>query len=119
MNAWELIKQYLESKIGPEAFQNWILRTTFLGQENRSLRVSVPDNVTKDWLEQDYAAHIRTAISKLSLPIETIRYELASASDQFRHDTQGAIASDDHGFTPASQLNPKFSFDNFVVGSCN
>jgi chromosomal replication initiator protein len=117
MNAWEQIKQYLESKIGAEAFQNWILRTAFLGQENRSLRVSVPDNVTKDWLEQDYAAHIRSAISKLALPIETVRYEMAS--DQARQDTHGTAASDDHGFSSASQLNPKFSFDNFVVGSCN
>jgi chromosomal replication initiator protein len=117
MNAWELIKQYLESKIGPEAFQNWILRTTFLGQDNRTLRVSVPDNVTKEWLEQDYAPHIRTAISKLDLPIETVRYDLAS--DMAPHDTHGTITAEHHAFSSASQLNPKFSFDNFVVGSCN
>jgi chromosomal replication initiator protein len=117
MNAWEQIKQYLESKIGPEAFQNWILRTTFLGQDNRVLRVSVPDNVTKDWLEQDYANHIQTAIAKLALPVENVRYELAS--EQVRHDTHQASAPDDHAISSASQLNPKFSFDNFVVGSCN
>jgi chromosomal replication initiator protein len=117
MNAWEQIKQYLESKIGAEAFQNWILRTTFLGQDNRLLRVSVPDNVTKDWLELDYAVHIRSAISRLALPVEAVAYELASA--QARNSVPGPALADDHGFSPASQLNSKFSFDNFVVGSCN
>ncbi len=116
MNAWEQIKQYLESKIGVEAFQNWILRTAFLSQENRLLRVSVPDSVTKDWLEQDYAAHIRSAISTLALPVEAVVYELASAHPAYNH--RPAVA-DEQGFTPSSQLNPKFSFDNFVVGSCN
>ena len=107
MNAWEQIKQHLETKIGVEAFQNWILRTAFLGQEKGRLRVSVPDNITKEWLEQDYAPHIRTAIDNLALPVEAVAYELASTQQSTNIGKSGV--PEDHGFTPDSQLNPKFS----------
>ena len=29
MNPWDQIKQRLEDKIQPEAFRNWVVRTTF------------------------------------------------------------------------------------------
>jgi chromosomal replication initiator protein len=117
MNAWDQIKQYLESKVSVEAYQNWILRAAFLRQESGVLRVSVPDNVTKDWLEQDYAAHIKVAVSNMALPVESVVYEVVSA--QSRDPGSPQELHDNGEFSTASQLNPKFSFDNFVVGSCN
>ena len=55
MNAWDQIKQYLEAKVSLDAYRNWIQRTGLLTQDGTTLRVAVPDDVTKDWLEQEYA----------------------------------------------------------------
>jgi chromosomal replication initiator protein len=118
-NAWEQIKSRLASKISPQDFQNWVTRTTFERSEGRTLRVAVPDQVTKEWMEQEYAVEIRDAIQELNLGIDRVFYVPAVAG----------FAPPDHAaentgvepiFASASgSLNPKFRFDNYVVGSSN
>jgi chromosomal replication initiator protein len=115
INGWDQTKRYLESRISTEAYRNWIQKTDYAGQEGDILLVSVPDEVTKQWLEQEYEDDIHSAIHDLNLPFRVVRYQLGSSP----------IATNGHRTdlltfaSPITQLNPKFSFDNFVVGSCN
>lgn len=117
-NFWDQIKSRLASKISPQDFQNWFQRTSFEGADGKTLRVSVPDQVTKDWMEQEYAEEIRSSIRELHLDLDRIVY-VPSASGLAAH-----AASENSGVEPifasaSGQLNPKFRFDNYVVGSSN
>ena len=80
VNAWDQIKQYLEAKVSLDAYRNWIQRTGLLTQDGTTLRVAVPDDVTKDWLEQEYAADIVSAIRTLSLPVQSVVYETGQSN---------------------------------------
>ena len=114
-NAWELIKTRLAQKIEPQEFQNWVTRTVLEGTENGALRVTVPDQVTKEYIEQEYTDKIQNAIRELNLPVNRIVYLPNS-----RLRESGPEATAEPVFAPAScQLNSKFGFDDFVVGSCN
>jgi chromosomal replication initiator protein len=114
-NAWERIKGRLAGKISAQGFQNWVMRTTFDGIEGDVLRVVVPDPVTKDWMEQEYAEDIRKAIRELTLPVERVVYVSKPAALP-----AAETASGEPVFASAvGQLNPKFRFENYVVGSCN
>jgi len=115
VNVWDQIKQYLEAKVSFDAYQNWIQRTGLLTQDGTTLRVAVPDDVTKDWLEQEYADDIVSAIRTLSLPVKSVVYELGESN----HRPRSAESTPFEEPSPISQLNPKFSFANYVVGSCN
>jgi chromosomal replication initiator protein len=115
-DAWEKIKAKLAETIAPQEFRNWVMRTSLDGLDNGSLRVVVPDQVTKDFIEQEYAEHIRSTILELKLPVERVVY-LPRVS---RPEAEASPAQIEPVFAPAqSQLNPKFHFQNFVVGSCN
>jgi chromosomal replication initiator protein len=121
-NEWEQIKARLTTKVTPRAYNDWVMRTVFEGSEGSWLRVSVPDQVTKEWMEQEYAEDIRQAIHELKLPIERVVYTPRGVDAS----PAGAGASASSGGTPdpvfaapTSQLNRRFSFDNYVVGSCN
>ncbi len=119
-NFWEQIKSSLASKISPQDFQNWVTRTAFEGSDGRVLRVSVPDQVTKDWMEQEYSVEVRDAIRELNLAIDRVIYVPSVAgfapAPTHHHDAAGVEPI----FAAASgQLNPKFRFDNYVVGSSN
>jgi chromosomal replication initiator protein len=117
-NFWDQIKARIASKISPQDFQNWFMRTSFEGADGRTLRVTVPDQVTKDWMEQEYAEEIRHSIRDLNLDVDRIVYLPGAA-------VFAAPAPSENGglepiFASASgQLNPKFRFDNYVVGSSN
>ncbi len=65
-NPWNQIKQVLAAKISSQAYQNWVMRTQFESLEAGEMRVSVPDGVTKEWMEQEYAEDIRSAARELS-----------------------------------------------------
>jgi chromosomal replication initiator protein len=118
MNYWEQIRNYLRAKVSAESYENWLKSTSFLGMDGRTLLVTVPDRETRGWLETEYAVLVRGVIKDLALPVGQVIYEiqperaarpLAAAAPENGHDLE----------SPTSQLNPKFTFDSFVVGTCN
>ena len=120
MNAWDQIKLSLAEKISTEAFQNWFVDTRLQQADGDRISVSVPNEATKDWMEREYAESVHAAIRDLKLPIRQVSYEISSAAVTSNSHTDFNPAVTDSLFqSPVSQLNPKFTFDNFVVGSCN
>jgi chromosomal replication initiator protein len=115
MNPWDQIKQQLEATLNTEAYQNWVSRSVFRQIAGGVLHVSVPNVESKAWLETEYADHVMSAIRKLTLPVQTVLYEFASTSRQ----QNGVDGERDEPESPVSQLNPRFTFDTFVVGACN
>lgn len=111
-NQWEQIKAGLTAKVSPRAYEDWVLRTAFESADGTWLRVSVPDQVTKDWMEQEYADDVRQVIRDLNLPIERVVYTPRAA-------VAAASAPEPLFAAPTSQLNQRLTFDNYVVGSCN
>jgi chromosomal replication initiator protein len=121
-NHWEAIKHQLHDKLTPEAFQNWIARTSLLAHEGSALRVMVPDDVTRLWLEHEYAPRVQTAIKELNLPVARVHYEVArNGTVAVTHEPRAVREVNPPArFEPAErQLNHKLAFDSFVVGSCN
>ena len=114
MNVWEQIKQNLALKVSNEAFTNWVGNTTLRNIQGDSLTVGVPNEATKEWMQWEYAEPVHTAITELRLPYRNIVYELEGFNTNGSHHH-----SHDLFQSPIAQLNPKFTFDNFVVGSCN
>ncbi|MDP8979887.1 MAG: chromosomal replication initiator protein DnaA [Acidobacteriota bacterium] len=119
LNAWDQIKELLSTRISNEAFQNWLAKTAFQRIDGQILRVVVPNEVTRQWMEEEYSQEVLSAIRHLSLPLERVVFEVGfspnSSADNPPHGADGREAM----FAPSTSLNPKFTFDTFVVGSCN
>lgn len=112
VNIWDQIKAHLAQIIAAQAFQDWVVKTSLDGFDGQVLRVRVPDQVTKDWLEQEYAEEIRKAAAKLGVTLSKIVYTPGA-------DAGAAVNSDPIFTSPIGQLNSKLRFENYVVGSCN
>ncbi|MGA3186150.1 MAG: chromosomal replication initiator protein DnaA [Bryobacteraceae bacterium] len=117
-NPWDQIKSRLAARISPQDFQNWVTRTAFERTDDRAIRVQVPDQVTKEWMEQEYGDEIRHAIRELNLGIDRIVY-IPSATGFAPAPTSDHGGSEPIFASASGQLNPKFRFDNYVVGSSN
>jgi chromosomal replication initiator protein len=114
-NAWDQIKNHLETKLSAEAYRNWIQNTAHESFENGNLHVRVQDEVTRQWLEHDFAEPIRAAIAHIGLPVRSLNYNIGAIAVA----PAPALAETLTFANPISQLNNRFSFENFVVGSCN
>ncbi len=115
-NPWEQIKARLTTRICARAYEDWVTRTAFDGSESGVLRVMVPDQVTKAWMEQEYAEDIRETIRELNLPVERVVYTMQPSGVTA---VPSGPSQEPMFGSPSSQLNSKFRFDNYVVGSCN
>jgi chromosomal replication initiator protein len=119
MNYWDQIRNYLQDRISPESYDNWLKGTSFLNFEGETLFVFVPDGETRTWLETEYSSLVRVGIQEMRLPVRQVSYQSAA----IRGKQNQALAAMDNGNEAdsgtTSFLNPKFTFDSFVVGNCN
>jgi chromosomal replication initiator protein len=133
-NLWDQIKERFSNTLSSEAYQNWIARTQLDIQRDGLLVVRVPDETTRQWIQQEYTSHVRRFVSELHLPVEKVEYSLATGGEPNHADQGGPPAGYDRsdGFgnlaggvsepmfeNPASWLNPRLTFGTYVVGSCN
>jgi chromosomal replication initiator protein len=117
MNTWDQIKQTLAEKLGSDVYHSWFAKTTFRASDGEALIVTVPNEATRDWMAGEYADSVLAAIRELKLPFRCVRYEIASAEAP---PANGEGPGGEAGLNyPPIQLNSKFRFDTFVVGSCN
>ena len=119
-DAWERIKERLSSRLSWESFQSWFSKTALVSADVDCLRVAVPNTETRDWIEKDYIDHVRTAIRELKLSFRQVSFEVPAGRDPFADPAEGAVLSQDRLFgPPVSQLNIRYTFNSFVVGTCN
>lgn len=118
---WELIKKRLALSLSAESYRNWFGSTRLHSFEGGALSVSVASEAAKDFIEQEYAGLVRTAIRELGVPVRTVCYRVAAlvAAEDPPGPESGAPDQELDFQKPLVQLNPKYTFDSFVVGSCN
>ena len=112
---WDLIKEQLARKLSAESYQNWILRTRFAGVENKILTVMVPDEGTVAFLEDEYRTLVNALARALAVGIDSVKFVV----DDSRPGPSGDRGGSDREMESPITLNPKFTFDSFVVGACN
>src|SRR5438067_13924092 len=117
MNFWEQILKYLQHHVSQESYDNWLKGSAFVGMDGDTLFVSTPDRETRTWLETEYSGLVRNGIRELGLPVRHVSFENRAPTGT----TNQALAAVDgtDNDSRASALNPKFTFQSFVVGACN
>ena len=118
MNYWDLIKNHIQQKTSAESYDNWLRGTSFAGIEGETMFVAVPDRETRSWLEARVCGPGAPApIRDLALPVRQVSYEPAPIRG--KQEQSIAAVESNEAEPPVNSLNPKFTFDSFVVGACN
>ncbi len=118
MNVWEDIKKHLSTKLTPQSYANWLEKTSLGKTEGDTIWIGVPNAATREWIQEEYSAMILATIQEMGLPYRRILCVLPP-SEAGQPEQATAAASDTLFATTGPQLNPRFTFDTFVVGSCN
>lgn len=117
MNIWEVIKQRLTAEISRQSYENWFEKTRLGWQRDDQICVQVPSDIAKTYIEQEYIGLVFRIIKELRLPLRDVRFEVQPLEPPA---APAAQAPRDNGLASAAfQLNPRLTFETFVVGSCN
>jgi len=123
---WDLILARIETKVNRHSFHTWFKPTSFGADSGQTITVRVPNPLFKDWLMKHYSvvlaealAEVRRADAKVQfLPdgtTETMEVPPAAV-------TTPAVSADEPltaAPTTLAGLNPRYTFDTFVVGPSN
>ena len=116
---WNAMMARLEEKLDRKELKTWFEPTkqlSFLeGPGSPVLAVSVPSRVFADWIASRHGALLSEAAAALGFPGLAIRYEPVSAPAAPAAPPPAATTVVSRGLV----LNPRFTFDSFVVGSSN
>jgi chromosomal replication initiator protein len=118
LNPWTQILQAIRKNIDRNSFETWFEPTMYIGQEGNSLYIKVPNSYFKDWLCFHYGSLINECSKKLFEKFFEIKYIYEEKSTSFmRRSPQERRMRSESLLNP--NLNPNYTFDTFVVGSCN
>ncbi len=109
MNLWDDVLQKVESKVNRHSFATWFRPTRFRSLDASHLVVLVPSPQFREWLDKNYLGVIDEALGELDHPHIEVRFECES-DPQPEGDRERA---------PRATLNPRYTFESFVVGSSN
>src|SRR3984885_10936016 len=119
---WDLIKEELRKSLSAESFENWIARTRFAGIEGKTMLATAPDRQTAAFLVEEYGREINTLAVGLGLGLERVEFsaEASNRTPGMPGSLPGSHNGDGHSEIESPfSLNPSFTFESFVVGSCN
>ena len=130
---WLNLKKDLKKIVGDTAYNNWLKQLTFLSVKNQTISFSVPTKFLRDWVVNNYADKIKNQCKNYIKNIEAIKFVVKPVGGRVVPGTARTIKNTDNQWKSSldirsnqsssndfgAPLDPRFTFDNFVVGKPN
>jgi len=127
---WQAVLARIKFQISKANFATWFKNTEIIEQKNGVITISVPNAFSKEWLEQKYSKMILKILHEIDREIKEIKYVIGhtnlKTNDKEKQKTQTLEQSvsdqldlGEYKINRLTNLNPRYTFDNFVVGPFN
>ena len=122
--SWSKITSELKKSLDKDTFQNWIKPIYFESHIDTSLTLSVPTRFLRDWIIKNYASVIKKAYMDQGHSIDKLAILVKENNDRIIPGTEVIYEDKDDDEDTyyddiSAPLDPKFTFDNFIVGKPN
>jgi chromosomal replication initiator protein len=131
---WSKIKERLRVIYGAATYQSWLQHLELIENDNSQINLSVPSRFIRDWISNHYLNKIEALwqdeishIQRINLVIKTTTVvnsissgpQIASGTDVSGQNVSLITPELEDKKRLSSQLDRRFTFDNFVVGKSN
>ena len=114
---WQNVLEYVRQSITEVEYHTWFEKIQPLGVVNGSLELGVPTSFFKGWIEDHYAELLTEALTRLGA--QTPRFELRVVPGKPVQEDIFSASTPAKPQEARARLNPKYIFENFVVGQNN
>jgi chromosomal replication initiator protein len=137
---WRAALGELQVSLSPANFETWLRDTTLVDVDDNRFRIAVPNGFAKDWLESRYRSLISQTLARIVGYSVQVEFVVGTSPDVVGEvpsgDSPAPVSPDRHLATPSGQhvrveatrvggeggatnLNARYTFANFIVGSAN
>jgi chromosomal replication initiator protein len=120
---WQAAQEELRFQLSKPSYETWLKNASLVGREKNAFKIGVPTKLAKDWLEDRYSAMIKETLSAIVSGDVSVAFEVVQGQAE-TSSSRSAVAvaeeppeAEEPELHEASQLNPKFQFQHFVVGN--
>ncbi len=118
---WQKTLDILETQLTKPSFETWLKSTELITLNGNIVTISVANEFAKDWLESRYANLIRSTLKNILNQDVQIKFIIPELVDSFTNpkSEMSFITEKNVEDINPTQLNPKYTFDTFVIGNSN
>ncbi len=124
---WRAALGELQVSLSPANYETWLRETHLVDVDEQRFRIAVPNGFAKDWLETRYRSLISQTLARVvgySVQVEFVvtangEAQAASTEAQAVHVEPTRVGAPEGGGGGVTNLNPRYTFTNFIVGSAN
>jgi chromosomal replication initiator protein len=121
---WPSIKLALRKTVGEAAFTNWINPLELTSVDASKANFATPTKFIGDWVDRNYGDSIKFEFAKHGLDVDRLVFSVSIENKIAPAKKLTKIAESKNTKTgsrdlPGASLDPRYTFDNFVVGKPN
>lgn len=128
---WQAALGEIELSISRANFITWFKNTSISAIKDGHVMVSVPNGFAKEWLENKYNLYILRALRNIQGNIKSVACNIATPCNSpsiIKEPVMDAVLppknpaycdKKSYAVYQESNLNPKYTFENFIVGGSN
>src|SRR3989338_483584 len=123
---WKNCLSGIEADVSKANFSTWFKNTSILKEEMGVIYVGVPNEFVRDWLKNKYHKLITKTIAEVYENMRAVEYmitkaeagkqEISRIEDNY---VNKELPLKDLYINPEDNLNSRYRFDSFIVGSFN
>ncbi len=122
---WQAVLAQIQLNISQANFATWFKDTSITSCKEGQVLVSVPNSFAKEWLENKYGKTIFKILYNLDEEIKEVKYSVGKVELKILKRAQvtlppaGQLEFEEFKVNEETNLNPRYTFENFVVGPFN
>jgi len=121
LNLWEEAQEEIKSAVGTTSYDTWFSAIQVREKPPETLVIEAPDDFFKSWIIEHYQSLIEQIIQRLAGSPVHIEFSVYAHILKKSPQTLSISREEDFKRTNLSKsnLNSRFTFDNFVIGPSN
>lgn len=121
---WVQISSALRGELGDGVFERWFSTLRLEALDQKTLTFAVPNSIYQVWIESNYASQVQAALISALGAKRILKFVVASTENFSAPPEEAEPAAAGEPEAEAGEakpdargLNPRYVFDNFVVGT--
>jgi len=117
---WRNVTKDLNKHYGEALYRSWFSKIRFLEFSGNSILLATPTNFIRDWIKSNYSSFILELWQHYDKEVKSIEMITKKPTEEIKIVADNSISAQDANNNGVfSSLDPRFTFDNFVVGTPN
>jgi len=125
---WQSVLAQMQFHISKANFSTWFQNTAIVAKDEGKITISVPNAFSKEWLSNKYNKVILKTLHDIDESIKDLEFVikpqaaknfLVKPTTENERPEDAQLKFDEFKVNKDTNLNPRYTFDSFIVGSFN